>query len=357
MITRYRVTSLLFLGLLLSLSRVIYALTPPVALDDGYVTLSNDNLSVDAPGVLGNDSDSDGDLLSAELVDDSQASGNFLLDPDGAFEYEPATGFVGIDTFTYRAYDGTQYSNDATVTFTVTLGAVDGIYLDQATFLSALGTAGYVAVHEGFEDDGAWGAVRTTIPGGQQSASTITNLGMTWTANNDTGNITTGPGGARSGLWGFFALPHGNYSSAPECLVPGVCTDGWRGTSPQPIVAIGGWIRTNTPFAQIQLTLDDNGLPIDFGDVNVTTSNQFFGVIDLAGFQTFEWRETEGTSEDAKFLFADDFYFAYEAIPTAVATRSAHAETPYSPALIALGLASLLATILAFTRRVYKVAH
>jgi VCBS repeat-containing protein len=79
----------------------------------GYVTL---NLS--APGVLTNDSDIDGDSLTAILVSDV-SHGTLTLNPSGWFTYTPATDYAGSDFFTYRAFDGTDYSNTATVSITV----------------------------------------------------------------------------------------------------------------------------------------------------------------------------------------------------------------------------------------------
>ena len=46
--------------------------------------------------------------------------GSVTLDPDGAFRYVPQRDFNGTDAFTFRAFDGTDYSNVATVSLTVT---------------------------------------------------------------------------------------------------------------------------------------------------------------------------------------------------------------------------------------------
>ncbi|MEP0546599.1 MAG: tandem-95 repeat protein, partial [Rhodothermales bacterium] len=96
----------------------------PVAEDDSYATGEGMTLVVDAPGVLGNDSDVDGDALTVSLVDDVD-DGTLTLDPDGSFTYDPSPGFFGTDTFTYRANDGTSDSNVATVTITVNEGDDD----------------------------------------------------------------------------------------------------------------------------------------------------------------------------------------------------------------------------------------
>jgi VCBS repeat-containing protein len=90
----------------------------PVAADDAYSTDEDTTLTVAAPGVLGNDSDVDGDALEAVLVDDV-AHGTLTLNADGSFSYEPDPNFNGSDSFTYKANDGVADSNVATVTITV----------------------------------------------------------------------------------------------------------------------------------------------------------------------------------------------------------------------------------------------
>jgi hypothetical protein len=76
-------------------------------------------LNVGAPGVLGNDSDFDGpSALSASLVDDV-SNGTLDLYADGSFDYTPDSGWSGVDSFTYQAFDGEDYSNIAVVTITV----------------------------------------------------------------------------------------------------------------------------------------------------------------------------------------------------------------------------------------------
>jgi VCBS repeat-containing protein len=92
--------------------------TPPVANDDAYAIPVDTVLEVEAPGVLDNDSDADDQPLTAVLVA-STDFGTLNLQADGAFTYTPNTGFVGTDSFVYRAHDGSLSSGDATVTITV----------------------------------------------------------------------------------------------------------------------------------------------------------------------------------------------------------------------------------------------
>ena len=90
----------------------------PVAVDDEASTDEDVELVVAAPGVLGNDTDDDGDALTALLVDDV-SDGVLGLASDGSFTYQPDPNFNGEDSFTYRANDGQADSNLATVTITV----------------------------------------------------------------------------------------------------------------------------------------------------------------------------------------------------------------------------------------------
>jgi VCBS repeat-containing protein len=90
----------------------------PAAATDAYATGEDTALTVAAPGVLGNDTDPDGDTLSAVLAS-GPSHGTLTLDPNGSFTYTPAANFNGSDSFTYRASDGTLTSNLATVTLTV----------------------------------------------------------------------------------------------------------------------------------------------------------------------------------------------------------------------------------------------
>ncbi|MBN1590860.1 MAG: tandem-95 repeat protein [Pirellulales bacterium] len=65
-------------------------------------------------GVLANDTDADGDDLTAHLIS-APAHGTVALDSSGWFTYTPDDNFYGTDSFTYQAYDGEFYSNSATV--------------------------------------------------------------------------------------------------------------------------------------------------------------------------------------------------------------------------------------------------
>ena len=96
---------------------------PPVAKNDAYTVSHNQTLTQTAStGILANDSDHDGDSLTASLVSNVQ-HGSLSLSSTGAFTYTPTSGFIGTDTFTYKTYDGLEWSTVATVTIAVTESA------------------------------------------------------------------------------------------------------------------------------------------------------------------------------------------------------------------------------------------
>jgi VCBS repeat-containing protein len=100
----------------------------PVAGPNSYVTDQNSTLTLPAPGVLIDDTDPDGDVLSVATVRGSAANvgaqvtlpsgalltmnvdGSFSYDPNGAFDYLPS-GMTATDNATYTATDGLLESN------------------------------------------------------------------------------------------------------------------------------------------------------------------------------------------------------------------------------------------------------
>ncbi len=91
---------------------------PPVANADSYSVQSGQNLTVAAPGVLGNDTNPAGTgTLTAQLVT-GPVSGTLTLNANGGFSYTPTIA-SGPVSFTYRTTNGTTTSANATVTINV----------------------------------------------------------------------------------------------------------------------------------------------------------------------------------------------------------------------------------------------
>jgi hypothetical protein len=76
----------------------------PNATLDSFQAQAGKLLSVPADGVLGNDSDPDGDSLTAILAG-QPAKGSVSLQPDGSFTYKAKKKAKGTDSFTYLAQD------------------------------------------------------------------------------------------------------------------------------------------------------------------------------------------------------------------------------------------------------------
>ncbi len=94
----------------------VVADTEVSATDDAYQTLSDTALSIDAPGVLSNDT---GDGLSVSAYDKTSVEGGtVVMSMKGGFTYTPPVGYTGADSFAYTATDG---ANQATGAVLVTI--------------------------------------------------------------------------------------------------------------------------------------------------------------------------------------------------------------------------------------------
>jgi VCBS repeat-containing protein len=92
----------------------------PIAAADGYSLAEDTSLVVEVTaGVLHNDSDVDGDPMTAAVVA-APANGTLTLNADGSFNYVPNANWSGSDSFTYQATDGLLNSEATTVTIDVT---------------------------------------------------------------------------------------------------------------------------------------------------------------------------------------------------------------------------------------------
>ena len=74
----------------------------PTTVNDSLSTTYPSALTLPAPGVLGNDASNGGGALSAALVS-NVTNGTLTLGANGSVSYTPGFGFVGTDSFTYRA--------------------------------------------------------------------------------------------------------------------------------------------------------------------------------------------------------------------------------------------------------------
>jgi hypothetical protein len=97
--------------------------TAPAANPDDFSVSEDGTLNQVAPGVLANDTDADGDDLTAQRMGTPPSNGDLAFSSDGSFSYTPDPDFNGSDQFSYRASDG--QANSATVTVSLTINAVN----------------------------------------------------------------------------------------------------------------------------------------------------------------------------------------------------------------------------------------
>lgn len=90
----------------------------PVASDDSYIAIENAPFTVgEENGLLANDIDPDGDVIVVTSFT-RPSQGQLTVLQNGGFTYIPDLNFVGVDTFTYITFDGTDTAT-ATVLITV----------------------------------------------------------------------------------------------------------------------------------------------------------------------------------------------------------------------------------------------
>jgi subtilisin-like proprotein convertase family protein len=108
----------------------------PFAADDAYSVAGGQALS--GGSVLANDSDPDGDAISAVKASDP-AHGTVALAADGSFTYTPQPGFSGSDSFTYRSRDSHALAS-TTATVGISVGNTPPTATDDA-YNTTRGTA------------------------------------------------------------------------------------------------------------------------------------------------------------------------------------------------------------------------
>jgi VCBS repeat-containing protein len=92
----------------------------PIANPDSFTTRRNTPITLQVSAILANDSDVDGDTLTATSAT-LPANGTFLPAGSTALTYTPRANFTGVDTFSYTISDGHGGTASATVTITVTV--------------------------------------------------------------------------------------------------------------------------------------------------------------------------------------------------------------------------------------------
>ena len=137
--------------------------------------------------------DVDGDALSYAQAA-APAHGTLTLNADGTFSYLPDPAFVGTDTFTYKANDGSLDSNVATVTIVIITSVPQWTWMDGPSTANQKGVYGTLGT-----------AAAANTPGARQDAATWSDgLGHFWMFGGTGYGASAGPG-ALSDLWAYDA--------------------------------------------------------------------------------------------------------------------------------------------------------
>ncbi|QTA78941.1 Immunoglobulin-like fold-containing protein [Desulfonema limicola] len=179
---------------------------PPAALNDTYTTNEDTPLTVSSPGILGNDTDVDGNSLTCVLLS-SPLNGSLTFNQDGSFVYNPYDSFTGIDKFTYRASDGSLQSNPGEVSITVSS-------INDAPVLNTLGVLSLGYVNEDIPDINNTGnSVKQILSSDPAYPVIITD--------NDPGTergIAVSAVNAENGLWQYDHDLDGNFDNFPGSI-------------------------------------------------------------------------------------------------------------------------------------------
>jgi uncharacterized delta-60 repeat protein len=252
---------------------------PPVANNDSYTTPENAPLTVAAPGVLANDTDANGDTLSAFLVS-GVSHGTLTLNANGGFSYSPIANYYGLDSFTYQASDGMAQGNVATVTINVTFVDQPPVPNNQTVVVPNFSATNLVLTATDVDSSNLTYAILAAPTNGVLSS-----------LNTNTGAITYTPGPSRYGpdSFTFTAFDGSLYCtgrvsitilSAPQVLAQPQSQNAVVGQSPVFSVVAGGtapfsyqWLRNGTPLAGA------TGSALTLTNVQVTNAGNYSVVI------------------------------------------------------------------------------
>ncbi len=219
------------------------------AQNDSYSVVEGQSLTVTAPGVLDNDSASDGGALTA-IGATNPLHGTLTLQSSGAFVYTPAAGYHGGDSFTYQAKSGDTVSAVASVAITVNAAPtppVNSAPVAQAITVSTN------------EDVTATGTVTATDAEGDTLTFSVT-------AQPTHGSLTLAPNGA------FTYTPTANFNGSDSFSFK--ANDGTLDSAPA-LISITVTAVNDLPTAQdATFTTTQNvavGTPLVAGDVDNNT--------------------------------------------------------------------------------------
>ena len=245
-------------------------------------TPANDTVTthVNAPAtgnVLANDTDPDGDALSASLVS-GPSHGTLTLGADGGFTYTPSLNYVGPDSFVYAASDGLASTN-ATANITVVddppVANNDTAQVDENSTTPINVTANDT------DDDGPLPLTATNV---QQ----LSPAGSTATPNSD-GTVTFTPPANYTGAASFtYQAQDGagavsaNTATVNVTVLPVICTNQTVSTADGSITGSFTRLTDGSPCKHFQLSASQADGTVLFQPSGSTATVSYRGVVTLA---------------------------------------------------------------------------
>ncbi|WP_170940626.1 tandem-95 repeat protein [Pseudoalteromonas sp. NBT06-2] len=106
----------------------------PIAFDDIFALTEDSLMVISVPGLLNNDTDADGDILSVNTTAFTNVSNGIVtLSTDGSFSYQPNENFFGSDSFEYEVIDGEGGTDIGKATLTISSVNDNPIATDDTT--------------------------------------------------------------------------------------------------------------------------------------------------------------------------------------------------------------------------------
>jgi hypothetical protein len=170
-----------------------------IAKDDTFSASTGIAIFFGSRGVLANDIDPENNAITKATVLAGAINGTVVLNTDGSFTYTSNPGFLGIDSFTYKAFDALGASDVGAVTINVIDAPPDGkqdklkIAFDTPTFIDVLN-------NDSDPEGGSLEIIAVTQPANGKVTFTATgvtyepNPGFTGT-DRFTYTVSDGPGG------------------------------------------------------------------------------------------------------------------------------------------------------------------
>ena len=166
-----------------------------ISLDEGATATTLDGGETN---VLANDSDGEGQSLTAVVESSPAHATSFTLNSDGTFSYEHDGGETTSDSFSYRADDGTDQSDPVTVTISIAaindapVGVADTIQLDEgATATVLVEGSGNTSVLDNDSDAEGTSLTASIVSNPDNAASFTFNSDGTFSYEHDGGETTS----------------------------------------------------------------------------------------------------------------------------------------------------------------------